>query len=71
MNCDQQESILNVTQAARNDALNLMYSGFPLVNVRGPVTGIIYRFSPAQPVQPVDARDRQLLLVSQLFRQCC
>jgi hypothetical protein len=65
----QQESTLKVTEDTQNGALKLRYSGLPLVNVRGPVTGIIYRFSPAQPVQPVDARDGQLLLASQLFRQ--
>ncbi len=65
----QQESAVKVTGTTQNDALNLRYSGYPLVNVRGPATGIIYRFSPTQPVQPVDARDGQFLLASQLFRQ--
>ncbi len=69
MCCGQQGSALEVTGTTQNGALNLRYSGFPLVNVQGPATGIIYRFSPAQPVQPVDARDGQFLLASQLFRQ--
>ena len=65
----QQRRALRIVGTAQNGALNLRYSGLPLVNVRGPITGIIYTFSPAQPVQPVDARDGQILLASQLFRQ--
>jgi hypothetical protein len=69
MFCGQQRSALRIVGTTRNSALNLRYSGLPLVNVRGPITGIIYKFSPTQPVQPVDVRDGQFLLASQLFRQ--
>jgi hypothetical protein len=37
------------------------------VRVRGPVTGRIYEFSAAQPVQVVDARDADGLLRTRLF----
>jgi hypothetical protein len=65
----QRRSALRIVGTTQNGALNLRYSGQPLVNVRGPITGIIYKFSPAQPVQPVDVRDGRILLASQLFRQ--
>jgi hypothetical protein len=64
----QQRSSLKIVGTSQDGALNLRYSGLPLVNVRGPITGVIYKFSPAQPVQPVDVRDGQILLASQLFR---
>ena len=57
-----------VAETASNKALKIRYSGLSLLNVSGPVTGIIYRFTPAQPVQQVDARDGQLLLASKIFR---
>ena len=65
----QQRNTLRIVGSNHDGALNLRYSGLPLVNVRGPVTGTIYKFSPTQPVQPVDARDGQILLASQLFTQ--
>ena len=65
----QQQNALRIVGTNQVSALNLRYSGLPLVNVRGPVTGIIYKFSPTQPVQPVDARDGQILLASQLLTQ--
>ncbi|MGA7831999.1 MAG: hypothetical protein WCA21_13650 [Terracidiphilus sp.] len=52
----------------QNAALNLQYTGQPQMNVRGPVTGSAYRFSPTTPVQPVDMRDARFLLASPLFR---
>ena len=51
----------------QNGALNLRYSGPLQVCVRGPVTGSVYKFSPAQPVISVDERDAQSLLSSRLF----
>lgn len=65
----QRERTLKVNEVIQDGALKLRYSGLPLVNVCGPVTGIIYRFSPTQPVQPVDARDGLLLLETQLFSE--
>ncbi|MFY9852874.1 MAG: hypothetical protein WAK26_03235 [Terracidiphilus sp.] len=65
----QHRSALRIVGSNPEGALNLRYSGLPLVNVRGPVTGTIYKFSPTQPVQPVDVRDGQILLASQLFTQ--
>jgi hypothetical protein len=67
MFCERQRSALRIVGTNQDGALHLRYSGLPLVNVRGPITGTIYKFSPTQPVQPVDARDGQFLLASQLF----
>lgn len=66
---ERQRNTLRIVGTKQDGALKLRYSGLPLVNVRGPVTGTIYKFSPTQPVQPVDARDGQILLASQLFTQ--
>jgi len=65
----QHQNMSRIVETNQVSALHLRYSGLPLVNVRGPVTGTIYKFSPTQPVQPVDARDGQILLASQLFTQ--
>ncbi|MGA3009212.1 MAG: hypothetical protein ABSD72_03015 [Terracidiphilus sp.] len=65
----EHRSALRIVATNQEGPLNLRYSGLPLVNVRGPVTGTIYKFSPTQPVQPVDVRDGRILLASQLFTQ--
>jgi hypothetical protein len=38
------------------------------VQVRGPVTGRAYKFTPAEPVQRVDARDAVVFVRSAAFR---
>jgi hypothetical protein len=43
-------------------AVRLRYLARPAVLVRGPVTGATYRFSGAEPVQPVARADRDALL---------
>ena len=49
--------------------LAIRYLDSTPVRVRGLVTGVAYEFSPAQPVQPVDARDAAALLNTRLFRR--
>ena len=49
--------------------VSLLYYGHAKVDIRGPVTGALYRFSRRQPVQPVDARDAVAILRTRLFRQ--
>jgi hypothetical protein len=68
MCCDQKRGELRATVTTQDSVLNLYYAGQPPVNVRGPVTGSDYKFSPADPVQPVDPRDARYLLASPLFR---
>jgi hypothetical protein len=64
----QQRRALKVEETAQNAALNLYYSGYVPVHIRGPVTGHIYPFSHQQPVQAVDSSDAVFLLASPLFR---
>lgn len=47
--------------------ISVRYVESRAIQVRGPATGTIYRFSAAQPVQAVDARDAGLL-ASRVFR---
>jgi hypothetical protein len=68
MCCGQKRMAMKVNRTSPSSALNLRYSGPSLIDVRGAATGSLYRFSPAQPVQPVDARDAQPLLANSLFR---
>jgi hypothetical protein len=68
MCCGQKRSELKTNGSPQNAALNLRYSGQPPLYLRGSVTGNFYRFSPVQPVQPVDRRDAESLLASRLFR---
>ena len=55
------------SEAAR--AVTLRYSGLITVQVRGVVTGQLYRFSRLQPAQWVDRQDAPSLLQTQLFRE--
>jgi len=48
--------------------LNLRYCGNQPMDLRGAATGKAYRFSPQQPVQPVDPKDAVFLLACRLFR---
>ena len=68
MCCGQKRSAMKADGTPPSSALNLRYFGQSLFYVRGAATGSVYRFSPAQPVQPVDARDAQPLLSNRLFR---
>ena len=44
------------------------FVGSTSMSVRGPVTGLAYAFSPAQPVRNIDGRDAPAMLRSRLFR---
>lgn len=46
----------------------LRYNAADEVQVRGPVTGRAYKFTPAEPVQRVDARDAVVFVRSTAFR---
>ena len=54
---------------SNHSAIKLLYYGHAKVNIRGPVTGALYRFSRLQPVQSVDTRDAVAILRTRLFRQ--
>jgi hypothetical protein len=49
--------------------LKLRYCGFAPLNIRGPFTGELYRFSRQQPEQRVDGRDAVSILRTRLFRK--
>lgn len=68
MCCGQKRNAMNARGTAPQSALNLRYEGKYLIHVRGSATGNLYRFSAAQPVQPVDHRDVNPMLDSELFR---
>jgi hypothetical protein len=64
---EQAPKALNGNEASQNSLLSLRYAGQPRMCVRGSVTGRLYQFSAAHPVQPVDPRDAQPLLASRIF----
>jgi hypothetical protein len=68
MHRDRVRSKLNPVAASPSSIQNLHYAGQTLVFVRGPATGWVYRFSPAEPVQAVDGRDLPAMLKSPLFQ---
>jgi hypothetical protein len=47
--------------------INLRYIERSPIQVRGPITGRMYEFSPSQPIQPIDARDVATLLRTRFF----
>lgn len=49
-------------------SVNLRYVEAAPIRVRGSVSGRLYEFSGAHPVQPVDARDATHLLQTKFFR---
>ncbi len=68
MSRDEVRRALKPEESSQHSGLSLRYLGPAPVCVRGPVTGWVYRFSPLQPVQPVELRDAQLLLSTPPFR---
>jgi hypothetical protein len=68
MRCDRVRSKLNPAIASPSSIRNLHYTGHSLLFVRGPATGWVYRFSPAEPMQAIDGRDLPALLESPLFQ---
>jgi hypothetical protein len=72
-NTDQQNSVPTNRPApaafqSGYAAVNLRYTESSPIHVRGPITGRSYKFSGADPVQPVDVRDAGLLLSARFFR---
>ncbi len=57
------------TRPAQNYSVRLRYLENSPILVRGPATGREYRFSRANPDQPVDARDAEALLRTRFFRR--
>lgn len=55
--------------ASGHAAIQLRYTESSPILVRGPVSGRTYRFSAAQPLQPVDRRDAPSLCETRFFRR--
>jgi hypothetical protein len=68
MPCGQEERDLRANGSSRYVAIHLYYLGSQPTDIRGPVTGYPYHFSPLHPVQSVDPRDAVDLLVNRQFR---
>lgn len=51
------------------DGVRIRYLGATPILVRGPVSGLGYRFTRSDPVSVVDARDLAPLLRTQLFQR--
>lgn len=68
MSCSSEQSTLGTSGPRGYVAINLYYIGSQPIDIRGPVTGNLYRFSPPHPVQSVDPRDAVDLLVNRQFR---
>ena len=58
-----------VAGATAYSMVTLQYLENSPILVRGPVTGRLYEFSNAQPVQSVDLRDAETLLRTGFFRR--
>jgi hypothetical protein len=60
-----------IVRAVRDDvsAVDLIYRGESIMQIRGAVTGHIYQFSPLNPVQAVDRRDAAFIVQTRLLRQ--
>jgi len=57
-----------IGRAAEQTRGRVRFLGAAAMTVRGPVSGLAYTFSPAQPVRNIDGRDAAALLRSKLFR---
>ena len=55
-------------RAPEQGRARVRFTGATGMTVRGPVTGLAYAFSPAQPVRNIDARDAAAMLRTKLFR---
>lgn len=55
--------------SAATSQVSLRYLESSPVRVRGPVTGIHYKFSGTRPIEAVDARDAPALMRTRFFRQ--
>jgi hypothetical protein len=68
MNLGQERNDSRASESTYRFAVELMYSGFTSVNIRGPVSGQIYQFSRLQSVRCVNADDAISILKTGLFR---
>ena len=50
-------------------AVDLIYRGESILQIRGAITGKIYQFSSIVPVQSVDRRDAAFITQSRILRQ--
>lgn len=64
---DQPPSAIGGDRCTREFSLNLRYVGQSRIEVRGAISGEVYRFSTAAPILPVDLRDAKYLLACNLF----
>jgi hypothetical protein len=74
MSSDQKRSTLKADSAVdraevKLPRLKLLYRGYATVNVLGPVSGQLYRFSRQKPVNTIDERDAAPILQTRLFRR--
>jgi len=68
MSSQRQQTQFKCNEPVPDYLVNVEYRGRLEIAVSGIVTGGLYRFTPAQPVQQVDPRDALYLLASGLFR---
>jgi hypothetical protein len=68
MSCSPEQITMRTGGNPSYVPINLYYVGSLPMDIRGPVTGFRYHFSPLQPVQSVDPRDAIDLLVDRQFR---
>ena len=68
MTGEQEQSELKMSGTPRYITIGLYYIGSQSLDIRGPVTGYAYHFSPLQPLQSVDPRDAVDFLADRRFR---
>jgi hypothetical protein len=66
---DPGRSPLVATPARKVSAVDLIYRGESILQIRGAITGKIYQFSSIVPVQSVDRRDAAIITQSRILRQ--
>jgi hypothetical protein len=65
----QQKSSTIPTYTTRNmPAVEMIYRGESIMQIRGVVTGRVYQFSPIAPIQPIDRRDAAFISQTRLLR---
>lgn len=67
MGSEEQANVDQAGQATGHGVIRLFYRGNGSVQVRGTVTGRIYKFPRHNPIQMVDSRDVAGLLRTRLF----
>lgn len=67
MSSRRQQTQFKCSEPELDYCVKVEYLGRLELAVSGTVTGILYRFTPVQPVQQVDPRDAIYLMASGLF----